>query len=169
MFDIPVSFYVDLSELTSRYLKLQKVLHPDKFASNTEQQKLYSVQQTAELNNAYETLKNPLLRARYLMGLNGIVLDDEQNTIMDSRFLMQQMELREALNTAKTENASSDAVESILDQIDELSNTQFQNLKKQFALAQPDYEAVADSVRKLQFFSKLHDEADTLLAQIEDK
>ena len=166
LFAMPISFDVDLAELTQRYLKLQKAIHPDKFSNAAEQERVFSVQQTAQLNDAYETLKKPLLRARYLLELNGVHINDEQNTIMDSDFLMQQMELREAIEKAKSGSADIDALEETIDHIDDLYNAMLLTMKNLFAASEPVYNQIADIVRKLQFFSKLREEADSLAAKI---
>lgn len=166
LFAMPISFDIDLTELTQRYLKLQKSIHPDKFSNAAEQERMFSVQQTARLNDAYDTLKKPLLRARYLLELNGVHLNDEKNTIMDSDFLMQQMELREAIEKAKSGNADIDALEETIDHIDDLYNAKLQVMTKLFAAPEPVYEHIADVARKLQFYSKLREEADSLAAKI---
>ena len=168
LFDMPVTFDIDLPELTQRYLKLQKAIHPDKFSNAAEQERVFSVQQTALLNDAYDTLKKPLLRARYLLELNGVCLNDEKNTIMDSDFLMQQMELREAIEKAKSGNADIDVLEETIDHIDDLYNAKLQIMKKLFAVPEPVFEHIADVARKLQFFSKLREEADSLAAKLAD-
>ena len=54
-------------------------------------------------NEAYQTLKNPANRAKYLLELQGITAISETNTAMPTDFLMQQMEWREA-----TEDATAD-------------------------------------------------------------
>jgi molecular chaperone HscB len=97
LFNIPVSFDVDLSLLPKTYQQLQRLTHPDKFASGSEQEKLLAVQKNSQVNDAYSVLKSPLSRAEYLLSLRGIDLKHEQQTIKDSAFLMQQMEWREEL------------------------------------------------------------------------
>ena len=166
LFAIPVSFEVDLAELTQRYLKLQKTVHPDKFANASEQERLYSVQQTAKLNDAYETLKKPLLRARYMLELHDVNLAHENTTIKDTNFLMQQMELRESIEKSK---ADVDGLDEALDHIDDLYNAELQEIKKRFSVNNPEYLQLADHVRKLQFFTKLHEEVDSLVSQLSNQ
>jgi molecular chaperone HscB len=55
-----------------------------------------ALEQSASLNEAYQTLKNPPKRARYLLALGGHELPLEV-TVHDPEFLLQQMELREEL------------------------------------------------------------------------
>ena len=88
LFNIPVFFDVDLSLLPQTYQQLQRLTHPDKFASGSEQEKLLAVQKNSQVNDAYSVLKSPLSRAEYLLSLRGIDLKHEQQTIKDSAFLM---------------------------------------------------------------------------------
>ena len=112
-------------------------------------------------------LKSPFLRARYILELKGIELNDSTNTIMDPQFLMQQMELREALDAAKQSNTPLDAVEEVLDQIEQLHDEVNRSIQLMFSEANPDYMKIADKVRKLQFFLRLREEANNLAAQFD--
>jgi molecular chaperone HscB len=100
VFDIPVSFEIDIEQLSTKYRRLQHAVHPDKFANGTDQEKALSAQQSAMINDAFQTLKSPLSRSRYLLEMLGVEFSDNQ-TSMDSDFLMQQMELREAIAETK--------------------------------------------------------------------
>ena len=72
LFDIPVAFQIDSGLVAERYRKLQQALHPDRFANASDSERRLSVQRTAQVNEAFQTLKSPLLRARYLLQLKGI-------------------------------------------------------------------------------------------------
>ena len=82
MFELPVSYEVDLRLLNERYLKLQQQLHPDHFAGSSGAEQRLAVQYTADLNQAYSVLKSPLARAQYLLELKGI--DSSGNTTVTS-------------------------------------------------------------------------------------
>ncbi|MDZ4262005.1 MAG: Fe-S protein assembly co-chaperone HscB, partial [Pseudomonadota bacterium] len=97
LFGLPVSYDLDDNALTERYRDLQKVFHPDHFASASDQERRLSLQQAAQINSAYDTLRDPLARARYLLTLQGLEYNDESSTIRDMEFLEEQMELRERL------------------------------------------------------------------------
>ena len=81
----------------ARYRELQKVVHPDRYAASGGHSQRLSLQGATLVNEAYQTLKDPLTRAQYLLTLKEAVLDDHKHTLDDPAFLMQQMELREAL------------------------------------------------------------------------
>src|SRR3954465_615579 len=70
---LPVGFTVDIADLDRRYFQAQRQLHPDRFATKTPPQRAISQSQAVSLNDAYETLKDPLARASYLLQLKGIV------------------------------------------------------------------------------------------------
>jgi molecular chaperone HscB len=91
-------FDVDLDLVEKRYLGFQRAVHPDRFASKPARERAFAESQAVALNEAYETLKDPLRRAAYLLSLNGIdasVSKDE--TVRDPELLMEAMEAREAL------------------------------------------------------------------------
>src|SRR5690554_311574 len=55
---LPLAFEIKLAQLSSNYREAAKAVHPDKFASSSEQDKRLAVQTTTKLNQAYETLKS---------------------------------------------------------------------------------------------------------------
>jgi molecular chaperone HscB len=98
-----VSFDVDEALLDRRYFEQQRFLHPDRFATKTAREKVLSQQQATSLNEAYETLKDPLQRADYLIHLKGRdVLFEGCNLVNDEALLMESLELREALAEAQS-------------------------------------------------------------------
>jgi curved DNA-binding protein CbpA len=58
---------MDSSLLERNYKQLQRLLHPDKFATASPQQRAFSDQQASAVNEAYDTLKRPLKRAQYIV------------------------------------------------------------------------------------------------------
>jgi len=100
---IAVSFDVDISALDRVYFDLQRRLHPDRFATKSVKEKALSQQQATALNDAYETVKNPLKRADYMVHLKGVqVLPEGCNLVHDQAILMEAMEMRERLAAAET-------------------------------------------------------------------
>ncbi len=107
---IGVSFDVDVEGLDRRYFELQRALHPDRFATKSAKERALSQQQATSLNEAYETLKDPLKRADHMIHLLGIdVLREGCNQLNDPVILMEAMELREQLAGAE----SAETVEKI--------------------------------------------------------
>lgn len=169
LFDLPEQFELDLTELGSRYLALQKRFHPDNFAAGSERDRLLSVQQTANINDAYHSLKQPLLRAEHLLALRGLKISNEQRSFTEPAFLMQQMELREQLaevrEQADPEQAIADIEQHLLKQRKLLQNALSQALSVHSA---EQNQLAAELVRKLKFFYKLQQELELIEQQLQD-
>ena len=165
LFNVAPAFDIDTALLAERYRELQRAVHPEKFANDTEQKKLLSVQRTAQVNDGYQTLKNPLRRAEHMLSLRGIELSHETTTLKDGTFLMQQMEWREALEDITHSSDPQSSIDELYD-----SFAQFESVlsvKLATLLASDDNAdalLAADQIRKLKFMAKLQDE----LARIED-
>jgi molecular chaperone HscB len=153
LFNLPIQFEMDVQRLTERYRELQRTVHPDKFADAPERDRRMALQQAAHINEAFNTLKKPLSRGRYLLQLQGVDTQEQQNTAMDSTFLMQQMDLREELAQVK----AIDALNDFLSKLELETNNLIKQLKQQFI--DENYTQASDTVRKLQFFHKLNEEA----------
>ena len=97
LFELPMQFALDLNALRDKYRALQAKVHPDKFANASAQDKRLSVQFASYVNQAFQTLRDPVERGKYLLELKGEAWGDESATIKDPAFLMEQMELRETL------------------------------------------------------------------------
>jgi molecular chaperone HscB len=80
LFGLPASYTLSLEQLAVRYQDLQRQYHPDKFASAPAAEQLAAVQQSATINQAWQTLRHPLTRAEYLLSLHGFDLASEQHT-----------------------------------------------------------------------------------------
>ena len=101
LFNLPSRFQIDSTALEQSYRDLQAQVHPDKSSHLSEAERRLSMQWATRVNEGYQTLRNPLNRARYLLLLHGVVTQEESNTAMPVDFLMQQMEWREALEESK--------------------------------------------------------------------
>jgi molecular chaperone HscB len=99
LLNLPEAFVVDLKKLDQHYQAIQKEIHPDRFASLNDETKMESVKKTAQVNDAYQTLRSSIRRAEYLLHLYGFDINDEKYTAVPQDFLLQQMEWREELET----------------------------------------------------------------------
>lgn len=170
LFGIPVGYRVDKAALSERYRQLQKVVHPDRFASGDEAAQRLSLQQTTQVNEAYETLKDPVKRAIYLLKLNGVDMELEKETTHDTAFLMEQLEMREQLAEARNQPDPMAVLDDLMSRIDGMIKALVAQLAMQFETATPEQlEAARESVRKMQFLNKFHAEAQALEAELEDE
>jgi molecular chaperone HscB len=75
-FGIPRHLSIDLQDLERRYHELSRKFHPDLFQRNSDQERAISLENSALLNKAYRTLRDPISRAEYLIRLEeGAVKD----------------------------------------------------------------------------------------------
>jgi len=88
LFKLKESFDISRNSLKPYYLKLQTLLHPDKFANTSQLEKDYSTTQSALINEAYKTLIEPLKRGLYMLKLNGYELESE---VVDSETANQEL------------------------------------------------------------------------------
>ncbi|MEY4013681.1 MAG: co-chaperone HscB [Pseudomonadota bacterium] len=154
-------FQIDLNQLDTARQRVQAVVHPDRFASAGPAQKRLALQWSTRIHEAYETLREPLKRATYLLTLKGISVDAEQNTRMPLAFLEQQMEWREALEAARSAGEGARRVQLV--QLKEACAQAHQSgLERLTALlAQTNDEALAEAaaqVRALMFIEKFSEE-----------
>ncbi len=84
---LPRSFEVDRTQLDRNYFKLQQEFHPDKAKDDG--------LKSAQINEAYNTLKNRLKRAEYMAG---------GNLQASPALLMEIMELRESGDVQSAQN-----------------------------------------------------------------
>lgn len=108
LFGLPVGYRVDPADLNSRYRELQRHAHPDRYVGAGDAERRYALQLTAQLNAAWQTLKDPVQRGRYLLQLHGVDTGEETDTVMNSAFLVEQMELRERLEEAREKQDTDD-------------------------------------------------------------
>jgi molecular chaperone HscB len=158
LFGLPVQFDMDTASLTQRYRELQWAVHPDKFANAPDSERRLSVQMAARINEGFQTLKNPLARARYLLEQKGMAMD-EQNTGLDNMFLMEQMELREAMEAVQSAPDPEASLQQVAQDIASRSKALMEELAQLFH--QGDDESLQQAqtiVHKLQFFHRLEDE-----------
>jgi molecular chaperone HscB len=155
LFGLSPAFGLETEALERSYRQIQAQVHPDRFAHAGDAERRASLQWTTRVNEAYRTLKDPVQRAKHLLELQGVDVAFETNTAMPPDFLMQQMELREALEEAK-DAPRLDALRKELRRSRAALETEIEvaiDRKK-------DYAAGAGLVRKLQFLDKLDSEID---------
>ena len=171
LFGLPEQFSLDVSKLATSFRELQAQFHPDRFVNADDQERRVALQSTGFINEAHEELKSPRLRARYLLTLKGIEFDDEIDTTSDGMFLMQQMEIREALEDAQQVSDDPetvlDAVEKIGKEVKKLSQTLQDEFVSNFE--SENFTAAKEAVLKMKFFERLNNEVKTLSEKLEDE
>jgi molecular chaperone HscB len=153
LFGLPQAFDIDESALHRAYIQLQQRSHPDRLARAQETEKLAAMQLSADANHAYTTLKDPLLRAEYLLGLKGYVLGDKPEAVKASQsLLIDSMEMREALFEAENfETVSALKAKAEAGQLESISRIST-------TYAAGEYDACAQAAIRLRFLRKFLDE-----------
>jgi len=70
---------LDLGSLEHEFHRLSRKLHPDRFARAQDNEKQWSLADTALLNDAYRTLKDPIHRTEYLLKLHGAEIGEQHS------------------------------------------------------------------------------------------
>ncbi|MDR3409464.1 MAG: Fe-S protein assembly co-chaperone HscB [Formivibrio sp.] len=153
---LPEVFSLDLRELERQYRASVTEHHPDRHATSDDATKRLSLQASTQINEAWQTLKNPLNRARYLLKLRGVDTQEDTNTSMPIDFLMNQMEWREAIEEAKA-NQNLDRLEELSRELRSEIEAHESNLGALID-TEHNYAAAAQAVRKLRFLEKLEEE-----------
>ena len=160
LFSLKVDFAIDLSVLEQTYQTQISQFHPDKFATANDKEKVMAMQNTSLINTAFDTLKSPLLRATYLLELQGINAFDEKDTQMDVSFLMNQIELRESLEAIKT---TKDEM-ALDDFIGDIASKVVQNIQQiQHLFKVDEFNKIKNLVRELKFYTQLNTQANQLM------
>ncbi|MES3039946.1 MAG: Fe-S protein assembly co-chaperone HscB [Pseudomonadota bacterium] len=163
LFGLPVAFALDANGLQPTWRTLQQQLHPDRAAADDAAAQRHALQMTSHLNAAYDTLRDPVRRARYLLALAGHGADSERVSVMDTDFLMAQMELRESLEEAVALHE--------LDAIEAEAQDWLDSLLREFPLdyAAEDWPEATDCLRKMQFMTRLLAEIREQRERLEDE
>jgi molecular chaperone HscB len=77
VFSLPRRLQIDLAALEHEFHQLSRKLHPDRFARATEAEREFSLADTALVNDAYRTLRDPVRRTEYLLKLEGEEIGEE--------------------------------------------------------------------------------------------
>lgn len=130
LFGLTTNFCIDQALLSSQYLVLQRATHPDRHANKTDREQLIAQQKAAEVNDAYQTLKAPLSRAKHLLQLIGFEINVDSTTVKDPQLLMQQMMWRERL-----EDLGGQPEITALDSLSQEIQEELQGIQEQFRQA----------------------------------
>lgn len=149
LFDIDPSYFPSLEKIKENYRKLQQQLHPDRFVGAAPQAKQLAVHYTAEINQAYQLLIDPVSRAIYLSTLRGVSYQEDHLPALPTEFLMDQMVLRERLenNDPVLRKEIEEKITTILRELEETLRGQ---------------EEIAQAIHQLQFYAKIKKELDTV-------
>ena len=164
LFGLPRVQALDLGSLENCFREIQGQVHPDKHAHAADADRRLAMQWSTRINEAFQTLKSPGKRARYLLALLGHDPQIESNTAMPAEFLMSQMELREAVMEARSA-ADEEALEAVRSTLLKEIKGEYERLAELIDVIK-DFTAAASLVRQLMFQEKLLNEIDDALEAV---
>ncbi|HEU4621674.1 MAG TPA: Fe-S protein assembly co-chaperone HscB [Burkholderiaceae bacterium] len=164
LFGLAETFELDGKQLDAAFRQTQARVHPDRYANGSAAEKRMALQWATLVNEAYQTLRDPLSRARYLCELHGVSTDAESNVAMPADFLIQQMTWREQL-----EDALSARDERVLNELSTTLNAAKHDEVQALSglLASQNYELASTHVRRLMFLERFAHEIDDAFLIIE--
>src|SRR5215475_5434662 len=106
IFGLPRKLWIETSELEQTFLQMSWKLHPDNFVKATEQERELSLKRSSELNDAYRTLRDPIARVEYLLGIEGERKEGEKKQQAPPELLEEVFELNESLDELREARAA---------------------------------------------------------------
>ena len=166
LFGLPARFDFDPAALDRAYRELQREIHPDRYATAGETERRLALQASARVNEAYRALKDPVVRAQYLLSLHGIDAFHESDTALSAEFLEQQLERRHVAGEA-FDAKDGRGLASLLGEV------RADTVRRERRLADLlDTEGAWDraraDVRELKFLAKLGNDIDAMVATLEE-
>ncbi len=83
LFSVPRALNLDPTELERTFYAQSRRLHPDRFASQPPEEQAEALKRSSALNDAYRTLRDPILRTEYLLSLEGVQLQEQSRQATD--------------------------------------------------------------------------------------
>jgi molecular chaperone HscB len=94
-------FDVDLAAVEKTHRELSRALHPDRFVNASGSERKAALANAVAVNEAWRVVRDPIRRAEALLRLAGVGVGEDGEAKADPEFLMEMLELREALAEAK--------------------------------------------------------------------
>ena len=83
-FGLPLHLQIDTVALEKAFYAQSRKLHPDRFASKPAAEQEAALAASSQLNDAYRTLKDPILRTQYLLTLQGVELEEQSKAATEA-------------------------------------------------------------------------------------
>lgn len=147
VFGLEPKLNLDLAALEHEFHRLSRKVHPDRFARAQDNERQWSLADTALLNDAYRTLKDPLRRTEYLLKLQGAEIGEE-------------FAGKDSKTRAAGENGPSRAPADLLEEVFEL-NMQLEEMRMARKTGESDPQLEADLAAARRKFEGLLDEVDS--------
>lgn len=167
LFGVDIAFDIERGKLRERQQKLQAEYHPDRFVTASDREKRLSVQQASWVNEAYQTLVDPVKRSRYMLKLCGVEVNDESETTSDTAFLMEQMALREELDDCRNHPEPLQQCDALEHKLKAKLKMLADEFVENYQAEKLDEAMVAS--RKMQFIQRLQEQVNELQLELEEE
>jgi molecular chaperone HscB len=153
------SFDVDLGAVERAHRELSRTLHPDRFVGAGQRERTLSLAKAVEVNEAWRIVRDPIRRAEALLRLEGVVVGEGGEPRPESEFLMEMLELREALSDAKRERNLA-AVRRMAGDIE----ARVRDVERAMAMgfARGERESLVGKLGELRFYRRFLDEVSAI-------
>ncbi|PRP88081.1 hypothetical protein PROFUN_04172 [Planoprotostelium fungivorum] len=164
LFQSPQTFNFDVKKASDTFKDLQRKYHPDRFSNRSKEEQIISKMSSSTINNAYNILKDPQQRARYMLVLNGSDFDEEA-TIEDNNLLLEIMEKREAIESEAEEVGdimqSPPETSEVVEQIARENTREIEDCLERISkgFESHDIQRVKEQVVKLQYLARIDEAA----------
>lgn len=158
---VDARFDLDLPALEKRHRDLSRTLHPDRYAGSPAAERRQALNKAIEVNEAWRTLRDPIRRAESLCERLHIPVDASSYPPAAPEFLMEMMEVREALAEAKNA-ADVSAVEKLRESVEASEAACLSDLEVAFAGAQSAHslpEGLVKRLGELRYYRRFLEEA----------
>ena len=121
-FEIPKKLWIEMEGLEKKFLQLSWKLHPDNFVNATEMERELSLKRSSELNDAYRTLRDPVGRVEYLLGIEGARKEGEKKQQAPPELLEEVFELNESLDELREARESGGDLTALRESLEAARN-----------------------------------------------
>ena len=150
LLNLEKSLTLDITTLKKAYFKAQQQCHPDRATHNT--QKLEFLQRSADVNQAYHTLKDFTSRLNYILKLNAVDIDSEKAPKAPPALLMESMEWREQWMACDTDDEKTQFKIAINAKIQQQTTCAID------AYHQNDIDAMLEAAMTLRYLNRMQQE-----------
>ncbi len=162
LFEMPRNLWIEMSGLEQKFLQLSWKLHPDNFVNASEQEREFSLKRSSELNDAYRTLRDPVARVEYLLGIEGTRKEGEHKQQAPPELLEEVFELNESLDElreAKASGADLTALKSRLESAEKHFQEKLGEVDAQLqsAAKEWDFALEGDAATRKKIMARLND------------
>lgn len=113
LYGLPISFRPDAATVKNKFYELSRLYHPDRFAQAESTKQIEALRMAAANNEAYKILNNPYTTMGYILRINDM-LEDEEKYNLPPDFLMEMMEINEAVSEYELEPDNMDMREEAI-------------------------------------------------------